>query len=317
VSIDVAGRPGGWAAAGPAGGDTAYRTQSLKFLPVEEALDESVSFRTLFVLWLRAAIVSVTLWFVFSFLYLVDFISSIGSMLRLDDGGGSDTGLATIALLGQFLAFTLFWVLLLVPTIEEPIAEWRTLVENKAPAASSAYASIYGSLTRRQIPVRAVAMRVRSEVLALEAVNSRLVITDRSYIAYVSVFPYGTSLYVGWSMYRNRRGALLIGTFLKDLLGSLLSRTGLIAQMLRTEKVRAMREAVHSAVREGVEVAVQGIEVPISATFGHEVPIQDLGAPAYTGAPSPTAWAGTPAPAPVNAPPPSFPPPQGNQPYGI
>jgi len=306
VNVDGSGgRTGGWAAAGPGGGDTAYRTQSLKFLPVELSLDESVPLRTLFELWLRAAIVSVTVWFLFFFIWL---IGAIGTLNSLSSGNLGDTGANTLGglfILGQFIAFILFWIMLLGPQIAEPIAEWRTLLENKAAAAGSAYAAIYGSLARRRIPVNAAAVRVLSDVLTPEVVNNRLVITERSYVAYVSVFPYGTSLYVGWSMYRNRRGATLIGIFFKDLVGSFVGRTGLINQMLRTEKVRAMREAVHSAVREGVEVAVQGIEIPIAATFGHDVPVQHL---ASAGAPAPVPAAGPAGWSPVSAPPAPEPP---------
>jgi uncharacterized protein YbjQ (UPF0145 family) len=136
---------------------------------------------------------------------------------------------------------------------------------------------------------------------------------------YVSVFPYGSSLYVGWTMWRSRRGATLIGHYLKDLVGSLFGRTGAINQMLRTERVRAMREAVHAAVREGAEVAVQGVEVPIAATFGRDVPIQDLRAaavaPAAPVAPptpvapaAPASWGPAPVPGPPAAPPPPGPP---------
>jgi hypothetical protein len=301
VNVDGSdGRTGGWAAAGPAGGDTAYRTQSLKFLPVETSLDESVSLRTLFELWLRAAIVSVTIWVVFFFIWLIGAVGTLNALSSGSDIGGAGNALGGLFVVGQLIAFVVFWVLLLAPQMAEPIAEWRTLLENKAGAAGSAYAAVYGSLARRRIPVNAAAVRVRSDVLAPEVVNNRLIITERSYVVYISVFPYGTSLYVGWSMYRNRRGATLIGIFFKDLVGSFVGRTGLINQMLRTEKVRAMREAVHSAVREGVEVAVQGVEVPIVATFGHEVPVQNLsmGAPA----PIPAAWgpvSGPPAPEPV------------------
>jgi hypothetical protein len=77
-------------------------------------------------------------------------------------------------------------------------------------------------------------------------------------------------------MWRSRRGAILIGHFIKDLFGGMLGRTGSLNQMLRTEWVRAMREAVHATVREGAEVAMQGVVVPMAATFGQEVPVQDL-----------------------------------------
>jgi hypothetical protein len=282
VNVNVSEvRPGGWAAAGPGGGDIAYRTQSLKFSPVETSLDESVSLRTLLTLFVSAAVVSFTVWVIFAlsaFIVLLSSINSFASSYYYSSSSGSDNSglVAVLFMIGQILPFIFFWVVLLTPQIDEPIAEWRTLLEGKAPAAASAYAVIYGSLARRQVPVHATALRIRSDVLTREVVNNRLVISERSYVVYVSVFPYGTSLYVGWSMYRSRRGAVLIGIFLKDLVGSFVGRTGLVNQMLRTEKVRAMREAVHSAVREGVDAAVAGIEVPIAATFGYEVPVQDL-----------------------------------------
>jgi hypothetical protein len=137
------------------------------------------------------------------------------------------------------------------------------------------------------------------------------VISERGYTAYVSVFPYGTSLYVGWIMFRSRRGVLLILTALKDVIGGILGRTDLVSQMLRTEKVRAMREAVHSAAREGVDIAIQGIEVPMVSTFGFEVPVQDLDAvaaspqPGMQGASPVPAHARTPVPSPVPAPAPA------------
>ena len=288
-------RPAGWAAAGPGGGDTAYRTQSLKYTPIELSLDESVPFQVLFRLWLSAVVVS---WIVFMIFFLLWLFT--GGARSTTDAFGQSNG-PDIALLsvGALVSFVAFWFVLLFSRLPEPIAEWKVLLEEKANAAEYAYAAIYGSLARRRIPVNAVPARVRSDVLTHEIVNNRLVISERGYMAYATVFAYGTSLYVGWTMWRNRFGAQLIGTFLKDLVGGMLGRTGVINQMLRTEKVRAMREAVHSAVREGVEVAIQGVEVSIVSTFGYEIPIQDLTLPA----PAPNAPA-APAPQPVAPQPP-------------
>jgi hypothetical protein len=309
------GPGGGWAAAGPAGGDIAYRTQSLKFVPIELSLDESVPLRSLLSLFVSALVVSFLVYIPFFFLGLIGLITSIGSLANSafgEDSGSSGFGWLVLWWLGGIVSTVAFWIVLLLSQTEEPIAEWRTLLEGKAPAAPSAYAAIYGSLARRRIPVNAAATRIRSDVLSREVVNNRLVLTERYYVAYVSVFAYGTSLYVGWMMWRNRRGLVLIGTFIKDVVGGILGRTGLVNQMLRTEKVRAMREAVHSAVREGVEVAVQGIEVPIAATFGHDLPIQDLLVTAVP--PAPAAW--TPAPTDGAPPPPPPMPPQDPVPSG-
>ncbi|WP_345437092.1 hypothetical protein [Actinoallomurus vinaceus] len=258
---------------------------------MELSLDESVSWRALYSLAMRAAVISLML---FSLFILLGVFS-----LFL----GTASGLETLAVLGFFISGCVYWLVLLLSQSGEPIAEWRTLLENNAPAAASSYAAIYGSLARRRIPVHAAAMRIRSDILNPEVVNNRLVIPERYYVAYVSVFPYGTSLYVGWMMWRVRRGYQLIGIFIKDVIGGIFGRSGSVGQMLRTEKVRAMREAVHSAVREGVEVAVQGVEVPIASTFGRDLPIQDMHLTVGQAAPSPVAegWnpaAGAPSPSP-------------------
>jgi hypothetical protein len=254
-------------------GNASYRTQTLKFEPIELTFDESVPFKALLRLWLTAFIASFVVWIVFFVVLLIVFFAIRGS-----DSGTNGVGVSF--LVATVIATIVFWVALLLPELPEPIAEWKTLLEDKAAAATSAYAAIYGSLKqRRRIPVAVAAVRVRSDVLAREVVNNRLIIADRGYVVYVSVFEYGTSLYVGWMMWRNRRGYQLIGTFLKDLVGGFLGRTGVISQMLRTEKPRAMREAVHSAVREGVEVAVRGVEVSMISTFGQDIVIQDLTLP--------------------------------------
>ncbi len=271
---------GRWAAAGPAGEDIAYRTQSLKFTGMELALDESVPLMALFRLWLYAAMASFGVFSVF-FLFAI-----IGAMGGSGASGGLDNGTAGIAAffglvqVGVLLAFIVFWLVLLLVRVDEPVAEWKTLIEGKAAAAESSYAAIFHSLARRRIPVGVSASRIRSDVLSAESVNNRLIITERTYVAYVSVFAFGTSLYVGWTMWRSRRGVALVARFVKDLIGGLLGRGGIVNQMLRTERVRAAREALHSAVREGVDAAVEGISMPIAATFGYEIPIESASFPA-------------------------------------
>ncbi len=188
----------GWAGSGPGGGNVAYRNQGLQFRPVEVNLDESVSLRSLIQLAFRAFVASILLWFVFAIFALLVLLA------------GSEDGPALVMTIGALLSTLLFWAVLLFSQMEEPISEWRTLIEDKSRAASSAYAVIYGSLSRRRIPVNSAAMRIRTDILSQEIVNNRLTISDREYVAYVSVFEYGTSLYVGWTMFRARRGTVLI-----------------------------------------------------------------------------------------------------------
>ncbi|MFD3830317.1 hypothetical protein [Streptomyces sp. NPDC058621] len=283
------GASAGWAATGAMGPNAAYRNQTMRYEDVELSFDESVSFRTVFQLWFQAFVVSFLVFLIFG---LVPALTSSSGPLD----SGNELGV------GQVLSFIAFWVVLLAARINEPVSEWKTLLEDKHAASSSAYAAIYGSLARRKIPVSAVPVRIRSDLLP-EVVNNRLVIRSGRYVAYVTVFGYGTSLYVGWTMWRSRNGAVLIGHFLKDLVGGMFNRAGDINQMLRTERPRAMREAVHSAAREGVEAAVQGIEVPMATAFGQEPPIQS-----GSSATAPEAGHGNGGPLPGSVPGPSAPP---------
>jgi hypothetical protein len=296
-----------------AGGDIAYRMQTLTYRPVEAGLDEGVPLLTLVRLFvwafLTSSLVSVVVFALLDVIYLFFPID------RYDDGLPSGGAL----LIWAVLTFAAFGLVLLAARIEEPIAEWKVLLEDRFAGADSTFAAIYGTLRGRGIPIQVTADRVRGDVLGREVVNNRLLITEGSYLVFVSVFPYGTSLYTGWTMSRRRRGATVLGHFFRDLFG----RTGELDHLLHAERVRAMREAVHSAVREGAEAAVQGVDVPIPAAFGQDLPVRDLSAWAdgqpLTPAPSaqgnsggPGSWGGAPPTWPTNDPntwtPPSAPP---------
>ncbi|MEU8550433.1 hypothetical protein [Streptomyces roseoverticillatus] len=285
--------PGGWAASESAGPNGSYRNQTLKYQQIELSFDESVSLRTVISLWATAAVTATVVWLICGLFGLLT-----------NDFDFEEAG--TAFSVGGILSFIIFWLVLLGISLTEPVSEWRTLLEDKAQASPSAYAAIYGALSRRRIPVTAVPSRIRSDVFQPEVVSNRLVVSSGRYVTYVSVFEYGTSLYLGWTMWRIRSGAAIIGTYFKDLIGGFKGRTGDVNQMLRTERPRAMREAVHSAVREGVEIAVQGIEVPIASTFGQDLPIMTAPGQGPAGPPAP------PAPPVMPAAPPAQPPvPQG------
>ncbi|GAA2904259.1 hypothetical protein Acy02nite_85700 [Actinoplanes cyaneus] len=261
-------------ALGPGNGDIAYRMQGLRHQPVELGLDESVPVWTLARLGLSAAVPALVVWAVSGFLAL--FVHAVSEPSMFDQSTPGDDVFA----IGSLLSFIVFGMVLLSARVDESIAEWRTLIEERWQSADSAYAAIYGTLRRRGIPVEADAVRVRSDLLPPEAINNRLLISDRNHQIFISVFPYGSSLYLGWTMSRGRRGVTLLGQFLRDLAGGMSGRTGSIDRMLRAERVRALREAVHAAVREGADVAAQGVLVPPGQVFGAEVPVRDLRAQA-------------------------------------
>jgi hypothetical protein len=237
-------------------GDASYLDKTLRHETMELLLDESVAGRTVLRLWARASVIA-SAWFVFFlFLWLLS--------------GGTDTGggLLTVA---DFGSFVLFWLVFLMTRLQEPIGEWKVLLADRSAAKPDVYSQIHGRLRDRRLPIAFTARRIRTG-LGRDSVGDRVVLVDGHYTAYISVFEYGTSLYLGWMMWRTRRGATLVGRFVGDVAGGMFGHTDPVKLMLRTERPRAMREAVHSVCREGLHVAIEGLSVPESYGFPGGLP---------------------------------------------
>jgi hypothetical protein len=220
--------------------------------PVESEFDERVSPAMLFRLWQRAA------------------LGAILAYIPLLVVGGvfAAIGLLPIFVLCLIAGPVIYIILLLVITTNDPISESKSLIPDAHAAASGSFAAIGWSLRTRRVPVNAQPKLMRSDIILPGSVASRLEIKDGSYYAYVSVFEYGTSLYIGWSMWRRRPGRTLIFTYWRDLFANAANRADLMRQTLRTEKARAMREALDIATREGIEAAIEGTELTVSQVFG-------------------------------------------------
>ena len=156
-------------------------------------------------------------------------------------------GSPALLYLGFVLSVVVFWVVLLASKVTEPIGEWRTLLADRAGQSESYYRMITAVLQRRELPITP---RLRSIQLNTQGrpVKHTIVLSENEYQTYVTVFPYGTSLYVGWQMWRRRSGAQLVKRALVDRV----TAANLVTVMLRTDRARAVREAVHLACREAV-----------------------------------------------------------------
>ncbi|MEV0301849.1 hypothetical protein [Streptomyces prasinus] len=243
------------------GGDAnaAYLDKNLRHTPVETHLDDSVRWQQLLQLFVYA-VLALFLAFLPPFFF--------GLVLLV---AGSGEGFAVMTVLAYIVSGAAFWVTLLGMRLVEPIAEWRVLLADRSGSLDSAYASIMGTLRGRSIPVDR-AERVIATGLGRDQVRNRLVLSEGKCQVYVSVFSYGTSLYLGWQMWRSRRGYALIGGFASDLLASIMGRLSPERIMMRTEGVRAMREAVHAACREGLATAVDQLVVPVTYGFPQGLP---------------------------------------------
>ena len=199
---------------------------------MELALDDSVSLRTLGILLIRAWLAWVFVFVVFGFFGAIEAAHGAGSALLY---------------VGFVLSVVIFWVVLLVSRVTEPIGEWRALLADRAGQSEPYYRMITAVLERRELPITP---QLRSIQLSTRGrpVKHTIVLSENEYQAYVTVFPYGTSLYVGWQMWRRRSGGQLIKRALVDRV----TAANLVTAMLRTDRARAVREAVHLACREAV-----------------------------------------------------------------
>lgn len=150
-------------------------------------------------------------------------------------------------------------------------SQWQLMLDGKAEASDTAYATIAGSLKDHKIPAGVKTRRVRSSVGG--TVRNYLIVGGGRYTAYVGVFPFGTNLYMTWSMWRRiSYGRVLLGG-IGNALASVFMRNTEFHRVIRTDPDRAFREAIHNATREGIEAAVSGVELKIEEVLG-DIPIE-------------------------------------------
>jgi len=132
------------------------------------------------------------------------------------------------------------------------ISRWELMLDGKGEAAESSYAMIARALRSRQIPADVQPRRVRSADST--TVRNYLSVKRGKYNVYVGVFPFGSSLFMTWSMWRETSSIGIIRAVVTG--GSEFDR------VIRSDPDRALREAVHNATREGIEGAVAGVRLP-------------------------------------------------------
>lgn len=135
----------------------------------------------------------------------------------------------------------------------EPVAEWRVLLSDRHERAADAHQRIGDALREHRSPLSVTPHR--ADLPGDQGVNDRLRVSDGYYQAYVSVFPHGTDLYIGWTMWRSRRGWQLVLRFLLDVWLGFAGQAADEQRAIRAERPRAMLEAVHLACREGASAA--------------------------------------------------------------
>ena len=191
--------------------------------------------KLLFRTWLIASVVSILVW------------TFLAGMAEEDPfGGGRSYSEANNA---AFFCWIILFILAGLIRERQWASQWEMVLDDKAGAADIAYERIADTIERRQLPLTVEERPIQPHAAA--QLRLYLVLSFKEYSAYVGVFPFGTSLFMTWSMWRDQRTWGVIGTHIRDTL----SGNSHFDQVIHADPARAMRDAVHNAVREGLEVA--------------------------------------------------------------
>ncbi|TCO47412.1 hypothetical protein [Actinocrispum wychmicini] len=238
-------------------GDLLYIEKTLRHAPTDLLLDDYVSGEILRTTWWRSVKVALGTFVLFAFIWLG---SGGGPFAR--SAKDESSSVLVIGLLLGIALFAVTWIRFLRSEKKEAVGEWNTLLAGKAGAADSVYSHIAGRLRDRQLPIHNYL--VKRTPTTFGTTGNRLVLIDGYHHVYVSVFAYGTGLYLGWTMWRIRRGSVLFQQYFNmpgrgDNFDS-------VGRILNLERLKAMREAVHAVCREALHTAVKGIAV--AETYG-------------------------------------------------
>jgi hypothetical protein len=172
------------------------------------------------------------------------------------------------ALLTAIVFGCLYW-LLPVPAL---LSEWKYSVDDKAAAAPVAFEHITWAVRRRQTPLDLI--QVRHLNLAGGQGRDYLELRRGLFTGFISCFAYGQDLYVGWTFFLRISPLRYLLMALARVWQTLKRQGTDLYVTLRYDYARAMREAMHSVAREGVDVAVGQLRPQGQGIIGEAVKVK-------------------------------------------
>jgi hypothetical protein len=188
------------------------------------------------------------------------------------------------ALVLFFLMTVAYWAVYFFLPARVAISEWMLLLDDKAPAAESAFAQITDAFRRRDAPIVPNARRISFRGVSgigkfasnAPPVRNYLSVGYGFVVGYVSAFAFGNDLYIGWTLWWRQRPIRSLWNLARQVLAGALGRDVQFHLTMRADDVKALRELMHSAAREGVDVATRGLTVSLAGTVGGDLPIESF-----------------------------------------
>ena len=175
-------------------------------------------------------------------------------------------GIAGLGVTRTFSAWVIFdtllslvlWVLFWLIPVPALLTQWSLLVQHRAGAAGTAFAYIDAAFRRHETPLDL--LQTRSLSPPGEGSRDYLELRQGRFAGYISCFPHGNDLYVGWTYWLRlsplRWFLMIIGRKIQEYTG----RGSDLYQTLRFESARATVAAMHDAVVEGIDSATAELD---------------------------------------------------------
>jgi hypothetical protein len=165
------------------------------------------------------------------------------------------------------IALLIAYLFMPVPAL---LSQWSRLLGLRAEIADTAYEYIRQAVHRHATPYDI--FQPKTLLPPGEGVRHYLELRRGVFACYISCFPHGRDLYIGWSLWIYmspfRLAMMKIGRQIQDWSG----RGNDIHQTLRYESTRATVGAVHACMLEGVDVAIRMLD-PEAELLGGETSV--------------------------------------------
>ncbi len=175
----------------------------------------------------------------------------------------------------EIISLKIVAVILVIPFWLIPVSallgQWTVLVEGSGETAKETFQRMSAAFSEHEVPVNSVDMHT----VLPSGEDSRVYLELRRgrFRGFLSCFPHGRDLYLGWTFWLRMSPArlllLILGRRLRNPGGG-----GDIDQALGTESARALVAAMHSATLAGAGGTTAGPEDPPPADPGRDVAVR-------------------------------------------
>ncbi len=251
------------------GGRLAYTDNQTDFSPLTNpALLRSLAARLVAVIF-TWSIGAFLLFLIFGIAGLSQIAGQVSSFS--DQSASSSSGVLTtwlwLNVIWSIVLLFLFWLV----KVPAQLSEWMLTVDGKGGSALAALDHMYAIIQARRTPIGSIAVVQVSPTG--QAPRDYLEMVSGLYRGWVASFAYGSDLFIGWTFWVSISPARWVLMNLGQIWRGITLRQSSFYGGLSNDTAKAMREVMHSAVRQGVDMASEETAAVGQGVIGYSVPV--------------------------------------------